>query len=374
MKKGMRWLLLLTKRLYKTPMFLLLLALLVVITLLYSTAARQDSGMVTIALAAEDPGEPLASHVTKMLTSEGSLLHFIPCGTVEEAQKLVTTGKADGAWLFPADMTQKLSAFLVDFETPIVTVVQRQENTALRLAREVLNGAIYRCCAQPVYLNYIREYAPGLDAVSEEQLLGYFNQINGNENLFQFTTAGGSVSAEPTGYLLSPLRGLLGVLMIVCGLAAALSFGQDLRSGTFGRVPLGLLPLVELGCQAAALVSLGAASLISLAVCGLTVGIGRELAVTVLYCLCVGIFSMLLRRLLGERLLAGALPVLSVAMIAVCPVFFDISALGWVRYLLPPTYYIQAVYSDRALLGVVGYILACLLACLPLILTANEKS
>ena len=123
---------------------------------------------------------------------------------------------------------------------------------------------------------------------------------------------------------------------------------------------------MELGCQGAALVSLGTAALICLAVCGLGVGIGRELGVTALYCLCVAAFSMLLRRLLGERLLAGTLPVLAVAMIAVCPVFFDIPMLGWSRYLLPPTYYIQAVYSDRALLGMAGYSLLCLLACLPL--------
>ncbi len=366
MKKALRWLLLLTKRLYKTPMFLVLLALLVALTLFYSAAARQDSGMVTVALAAENPTDPLACQIMQALTEESALLRFLPCATVEEAQELVTAGKADGGWLFPADMTGKLSAFLTDFDTPIVTVVQRQETTALRLAREVLSGALYRCCAQPVYLNYIREHAPGLDTVSEEQLLSYFHQITGNENLFQFTTASGGVSAEPVGYLLSPLRGLLGVLMTVCALAAALSFGQDRRNGTFGRVPLRLLPLVELGCQGAALVSLGTAALICLAVCGLGVGIGRELGVTALYCLCVAAFSMLLRRLLGERLLAGTLPVLAVAMIAVCPVFFDIPMLGWFRYLLPPTYYIQAVYSDRALLGMGGYILICLLACFPL--------
>ena len=40
----------------------------------------------------------------------------------------------------------------------------------------------------------------------------------------------------------------------------------------------------------------------------------------------------------------------AVVMLVVCPVFFDLGALRELQYLFPPTYFINAVYSDKFLL------------------------
>ena len=63
MKRILIWLWLLTKRLYKKPTFLVLLALIPALVLGYSTVARQDSGVVTIALAAYDNNDPMANAI-----------------------------------------------------------------------------------------------------------------------------------------------------------------------------------------------------------------------------------------------------------------------------------------------------------------------
>lgn len=365
MKKALRWFLMLSKRLYKKPTFVTLLLLLPILIFGYSAAAREDSGIVTIALAMEDSGDSLACGIVQELTAGSPLIRFISCETPERAETLVASGKADGAWIFPADTAGKISRFLTD-RSPIVRVVQREENAILRLAREKLNGTIYRCCAQPLYLDYIRQNAPGLASLSDEHLLHYFDGILGNEVLFQFSTVGGKQQTAPASYLLSPLRGLLAVMIVLCGMAAAMYFIQDVQSGTFSRIPKSAMPALELGCQAAALLSVGAVSLGSLALCGLWEAWGREIAVMLLYCLCTAAFCMLLRRLCGSMaLMAGLLPVLAAGLLVVCPVFFDIAGLRLLQYLFPPTYYIQAIYSDRYLLLMPLYALVCFLGCLP---------
>ncbi len=362
MKKIFLWLWILTRRQLRKPAFLVILALLPLLTLLYTAAARQDSGMVTIALALEDPSDPLSSRLVQELTADSPLIRFLLCDP-EQAQQEVVSGKVDAAWIFPADLAETMSHFLSQPDQPAVLVVQRQETTALRLSREVLSGALFRSCAEEVYLSYIRQNAPGLAEVSERELLVWYEGIAGNENLFHFQTPEGNASGQPAGYLLSPLRGLLGILISLCGMASALYFRQDLNKGTFSRIPFRKLPLMELCCHIPPLTAMALVALVCLMASGTGTALGRELPVTVLYCLCTAGFSMALSRLWGsEQLLCGMMGALTVAMLAACPVFFQLTAL---QYLFPPTYYILAVHSNGAFLGMLLYTFLCFLICIP---------
>jgi len=68
------------------------------------------------------------------------------------------------------------------------------------------------------------------------------------------------------------------------------------------------------------------------------------------------------RRLCGKLAVLGTvLPLLIVVRLVVCPVFFDLGALRQVQYLFPPTYYINAQYSDRSLVLMGLYSIALLL-------------
>jgi hypothetical protein len=97
---------------------------------------------------------------------------------------------------------------------------------------------------------------------------------------------------------------------------------------------------------------------------GTAVSLPRELLTTLLYCLCVAAFSMLLRRVtLGIRGLGMVTPLLVVIMLVICPVFFDLGALRQIQYLLPPTYYIHGAYHGRYLLLMLIYGTAALVLC-----------
>ena len=74
-------------------------------------------------------------------------------------------------------------------------------------------------------------------------------------------------------------------------------------------------------------------------------------------------FGVTQEYLLGEDSPDGTagvmIPLLIVAMLLVCPVFFDLGALRMVQFLLPPTYYINGVYNTRYILYMAVYTLGC---------------
>ena len=57
------------------------------------------------------------------------------------------------------------------------------------------------------------------------------------------------------------------------------------------------------------------------------------------------------------RGLGTVLPLIIVASLVICPVFFDVGELRHAQYALPPTYYINAVYDHRYLVYMAAYTL-----------------
>lgn len=363
-KKLLLWLWLLTKRLYRKPTFLVILVLIPLLVLCYSTIDQQDSGMVVIALAGAE--DPMTEQIFEDLQDSGQLMKYKICKSPEEAELLVRTGKADGAWIFPEDLQTHVDNFVKDTEEhgSFVRVIQREENVALMLARERLSGAIYPYIARSYYLRFLRKNYEQLDHLSDEALLQYYDGTDMAQDLFAYE----DIHAEKTQqvhYLMAPLRGLLAVVMVSGGMAAAMYTIRDRQNGTFCWVPAKYRLLPELGTQWLTALNLGAVSLTALGLSGMTEGIFTELAILLLYSLCVAAFGMMLRRLLGSiRVIGTAIPLLIVVILLVCPVFFDFGVLRRYQLLLPPTYYINSAHNPKYLAYMGLYSGVCLLICL----------
>ena len=352
MRKAFLWLWMLTKRLYKKATFVVILVLIPVLVMGYGLTTREDSGMLAVALARQDK-DPTALSLLASLDESSQLLRFVDCDSPEQAEDLVRTGKADTAWILHSDLGEKIARFAQSptERNAFITVLVREDSIAQRLAREKLSGAAFSLCARVVYLDYIRENVPDLETVSQEELLEYYENTFVSGDLFTFDeTDAAMANAQATHYLTAPIRGLLAVMIALCGLATAMYYMEDQRRGTFGWLSRTRQDLAELGYQAVSLVQVSAVALLALILSGLAAGFGRELLVLVLYCLCVASFSALLRRVCGNlRTLGTLLPLLVVVMLVVCPVFFDLGQLRTAQYLLPPTYYINGVYSNAYL-------------------------
>ena len=359
MKKMMIWLWLLTKRLYKKPAFLALLVLIPVLIFCYKGAMQGQSGVMTIALAQEG-NDPLATKMIEDLSQADQLFAYRLCGSQEEAQLLVETGKVDAAWIFPENMEQKIEAFL---ESPnedhaCVVVLRREENIAHRLAQERLSGQIYDQLSRQLYLRYMRENFP-VEYMTDEQLLEGYDSIQPENGLFAYETLGGEPAAD-THYLLTPVRGVLGVVGVLCALAAAMYYEKDKLNGTFGWLSLRRRPFCELASQAVANGNVMLVGAVALLLTGLDAGLGREVVLWILYSLCLCAFGMLVRALCRKISVIGVLmPLLAVVMLLVCPVFLDLAKLRLWQLLLPPTYYILGAYNSMYLLYMVLYSAVC---------------
>ena len=357
MRKWPLLLWLLAKRLYKKPAFLALLLLIPLLAIGYRLSLTDAGGLVTVGLVQEAP-DPLGEQIIQELTGEDSLIRYEVFPSAEAARQQLSAGKIHAVWVFPDDLQEKIEKYAADpvRENACITVWERTDNVALSLTREKLGSKVYPQIAQTVYLQYLRTYVPELAHLSDDALLEYYHNTAFSAELFTFGEA--ERTPEQENFLLSPLRGILGVLIALCGVAAAMYYLQDRQKGTFTWCRSRLLP--ELSCLLVAVVQLGIVALVCLMVCRLSPNLLLELATLALYSLCVTAFSMLIGRLFPSiKALAVAFPVLAVVMLVVCPVFFDLGKLRIVQYLLPPTYYINAVYQPAYLGYMALYTAAC---------------
>lgn len=360
LKKALLWLCLLTKRLYKKPTFPILLLLIPALCFCYGATAGQDSGVVTLALACEAP-DAMTEEIFAQL-AKSDLMHFRICESPEQAELLVRTGKADEAWIFPENFAQRLETFVDSPEKGgLIRVLQRENSVLLGLSRETLSATLFNAIARQVYLDYMLSL-PGTEAIDRDALLACYDQAAQIDQLFTFRNTDAGDAAG--NYLLTPLRGLLGTVIVLGTLAAAMYYMRDVQRGTFCWVRPTRQHLPELASLLIPSVHLTAAASLCLALCGLSPGFFRELATVVLYGLCVGAFAMLLRRITRcVSILGILLPVLAVGMLILCPVFFDLAVLRPVQILLPPTYYINAASNPIWLAYMALYTCICGILC-----------
>lgn len=354
------WAWMLSKRLYKKATFLLILVCIPVLVFGYGSVANQDSGVVTIALSCKDPGDPVAAGIMEDLVGSSRVIRFVQYASVQEAEYAVRTGKADAAWLFRENMQQAIADF-VQSKSPrdgLAEVVLRESSLILSLTHEKLGGVLFASCAKPFYLDYVRKHVPELDLLTDEELSAYYDSVNQSGELF---TYGESVSPLKSGektqsYLHSPIRGLLAVVTVLAGLATAMYYIRDDSNGIFAWMSQGWRSFGEFGYQAISVFHVILVSEAALCLTGLQTDLWREFVVSLLFGLgCIG-FSMVLRLICRSlRTLGIVLPLVVVAMIVICPVFYDLGRLRAFQYLFPPTYFVTGAYNDRMLLWAVLY-------------------
>lgn len=365
MKNIEKWFLLLNKRLYKKATFLLILVLIPLLAMGYGAVARDESGMLTVALACEGE-DPTAVQIMQELKDGSNLIRFVICDDPETARSMVNGQRADAAWIFEDELEEAVYRFAADpaRKNAFVQIIEGESTIPLKLVREKLSGVIFARSSRAYYLDYLRNNVPEVKDVPDEELLQYYDNFAADATFFEFAYLdGGSKdeNAPSANYLLSPVRGLLAVVIVLGGLAAAMYYIQDEKLGTFSLVAQNRKAPVEFGCQMIAVLNVSVVALIALIFSGLTVSLGRELLLLLLYALSTALFCMTLRRIFGSIAALGTLlPLLVVGMLVVCPVFFDLGALRQVQYLFPPTYYINAVNSDYFLGLQVIYIAALL--------------
>ncbi len=320
---------------------------------------KQDSGMLHVVLCREENDDVLVDNVIKNLEEHGNLLHLLETDSREEARQLVQSGRADVAWIFPEDLQGAIEEYVRDDfqEEGIITVIEKEDNVALHLSREILFGRIYSVVSYALYTQFVNEELLQGENVSEEKLREHYDRTNIEGNLFEFYFLDGSKGDVDTSYLLFPVRGLLALVIALCGLAFGLYFMQDEEKGVFTWMPLNKSIWGNLLYQLPGLLDVGVIVLVALLPAGIFTDWLSESILMVLYLLMVAGFSDVVRRLCGKPVrLAAMIPVLILLMLALSPIFMGAVSAKPVQILLPPYYYLGAIHNNSYRIGMLVYI------------------
>ncbi len=357
MKRFFLWWGLLAKRLLRRPAYLAVLLLVPLFALALSLFSGQESGVLRVALAAEDPADPAAAAAIARLTEGRSVLLCRDHGSEAAAREAVQTGQADAAWIFSADLERKLGRFAQRGHAAAVTVVEREDNVLLMLSREKLFAALYPEASFAIFSDYLASEL-GATELEPSLLRGYYESGTFSDQIVRFETLAGEAADAEGSYLTAPLRGIMALLLVLCGMASGLYAYREEREGCFVWLPARKRRWLPVLGHLTAILPPALAALAALALAGLTAEPLRELLILLLYLPATALFCELLRCLCPREEHYGALiPVLTAAMLVLCPVFLDLNLLRPLRLLLPPTWALRAVWDGGALLGLLLYTL-----------------
>lgn len=358
MQRLLKWALMLSKRLYKKVTFLAILLAIPVFVLALSFAAKQDSGFIKIVLTKEDANDVVATEIVDELLADNTLINFSAVEIPADAVGMVKSGQADAVWIFPSGIGEKIDTYsdIDSNKKPFIKVIEREKTVFSQISREKLTAVMFRYCARACYIDYARTNISALDNLTDEQLLNYYENVAITEELFTFGNVSNTADNENVGYLTSPIRGILAVLMALCGMAAAMFYMDDEKRGTFSLVRESRKFFVSSACILIAVVNIAMVVLLALFISSLATAFFNELLCMILYCICCTAFCLFLKELFpSAKMYSATVPLFVVLMVALCPVFFDFSETMAFGRLFPPTYYIYAIYSMEYKLYMLAY-------------------
>lgn len=337
MSRFLRWCALLLKRCFRRPGYPVILAAAPLLTLALLAAAGRGSGLITAALVLEAPEDPGAALTREALLAASGAVRVTEYPNAAAAAAAVAEGKADAAWIL-GELEPDLRAYAEEGWTEgVIRVVEREDDPLLMLARERLFAALF----------------PALSRAEFEVLMGKRFGVTDRETLEQRYDFGADLISmvrfedlsgeekEGGAYLLSPVRGLLALLVLLAGLASALYAIGDTRRDAFLWLSSPWRQLVPLLSHFLAELPAAAAALLSLYAAGLGRGLTGEILLMLAYCVSCAVLSELLRRLLRrEERFAAAVPAVLLLCLALSPVFADLGLP--VRGILPTDWYLRA--------------------------------
>lgn len=352
MKRFMLLLYLLSKRLYKKASFVVILAFLVIITAVMCVAMKQESSMLKIAVVKAESSDSV-DKIVKSLTSSESVVSYSLCSK-QQAHSLLKNGKVDAVWEFADDFDNAMLQFIGgSTDTAPVKVTVREKNIFLNLTQERLYAELYPTVARQFYIDYANEK---FDVENQNELMRFYDNVPRSGGIVEFSYYNDTEKVEDTNYLVTPLRGILAVILSLCTLASALYFLHDCDNGNMESIPLNKRWVLQLVYTLSGGLNIAFFVILALAVSGLMGNPFTEIFSMLLYVIASVGFATLVSGLAGKTVrMAAMLPMLMIGMLAVCPIFLNtnIKVISWI---FPTYWYLNSVYNATVIIRMFIYI------------------
>lgn len=392
------WIRLLMKRLWRQPVYIVLLVLLPILGWAVTGLEQSERGAgVAVCVEAGAWNRQITEGLQEQAAD--SILEFVFCEDAYEVERNVISGDADCGFVIAGEIGDRV----MDREwSKTVTVYETPASSITGMAKERIGGVIFRLYAEQCYETYMWETAAGLQesdhyaAPSPDTGTDTVNE-NGNIDIsdkmiedfadfawdayethlvdgstFGFRYISGDQESQHTSdtdvisdTVVFPVKGVFAVIIFISGMCGMLEYDTDRREKRFIRLAPDILTYIvdiwipTVFVSAAALLCLwlsdgfllsgsaegtgGLRGLLSVWSAGMwTEQIGRLLlyqVIVVAYCCLLG---MVLRR---RETIAAAIPVFAAGSLVCAPVFIRLGnyvpVFAVLEKLFPVTYYLM---------------------------------
>lgn len=377
-KKGLLWFCLLTKRLFKKQGYLITLALIPILSFAMSFFVKtEETGLMRIVLVAKDPEDQTVNTIFEKLLndSDGNIFSFTVTKSQDDAKTMVENKTVDAAWVFEDEFSSKVEQTVKSGDIPLINVYAVCDSIFFKASREKIFAAIMPEISYEMYLEHTRLLLPQDTDITDEQLREYYDKYGTDERIVEFTYLDAEhISIEETNFLTSTIRGLLAVIMLLCGISSTMYFYSDEKQGIYSWLTAKKRLFVLLGSNFSALLIAGVFVFAALLLSGNCVSVARELIVMILFVVCTSAFCAVLGAACNSVGKLGlALPTVLLASLALCPIFFNINLLKPVQVLLPPYLYLYAINDARYIKWMAGYAVVAILTAYVLYCVVRNK-
>ena len=350
MKKFRTWTLILTKRTLKSPLLIILLITMPLLTFIvtklpsFNNELSYKGGLYVMG---EDE---LAEDIKDELIADNSIFEFVEYTDLDEMYEDIHRGELTCGYIFPEDLSERSS--MKDCKE-CITVIKKPEET-LHLA---LNEMVYSKLIKLQNFDILPSYVQSLDVFEEtdteamDRLLELYDEYADSDMtlhlIFKTYGASGLVENNSTQKALTfPIRGILGIMVFLAGLFGCVTYMSDREKGIFATISNGYKLLCQFLYVAIPAVLFGASALLTLALSGSFTNFGIELlSMLMLVGLTIAFGQLLIIVTRNSKICIAAIPGIIVGCLIFCPVFITASnylpAAKVVEKLFVPYYYLN---------------------------------
>ncbi|WP_081821970.1 ABC transporter permease [Pseudobutyrivibrio sp. LB2011] len=357
--------LLLLKRLLKKKSYIAMLLVVPLMVLMLNAMSAAPSGLMTIGVYI--PGDDSCSKWLKenLESNPGSLL-FKFYDDADAVVKDVESQQLTEGWIVPEDLDTLVDNMATKGKTKTkIEIVIRESGLTHMLGREVLSSRVYPMIARQMAIYYISKNVYG-DNPTEDQLnhiIETYDNYEINGNLFEMGYVDGTDnSSEDTNYLMMPLRGILALWLLLCGIAASMYYLEDEANGLFIWWKTRFFVLRDLLYYLVIIFIPTIMVLVGLYWGGVFTSLGREIATIAAYDFVVIVVAIFIREIIHSiKGLGIVTPILIMASAMLSPVFIDFKEGRALQRFCPTFHYLYSIHDLYYLKSLLIYGIAFLI-------------
>lgn len=332
------------KQYLKSPVIWAILLCMPLLTILIQTNNNTESANTITAVFYMPTETDDMKLLYNNLKNYNGLFRFLPVENMEEVYDAVLTQEAECGYIFSSDFLEQVTQG--DREHQIQVIVS-PATTMAPIINETLYSVLFPEISNKTLFQYLSQrseiavfYEEGLFREEDVSQI-YRNYLkNGSTFHFEYEGAPNEYKLTTQQVLLSPVRGLLSILVLLSAFAGSLAFYKEAKNPIFSnakvRISYLLIPTLLTGTS----------GFICIFLSNLAQDIGKELLAMVFYILLCNIFVYFVTIVIKNPVIfASMIPVFLIGCFLFTPVFFDIGLLlpktRPISYLFLPYYYLK---------------------------------